>query len=420
MVSTYSFVNAQDQVEFSSTLNPVGSGARATGMGGAFIAVADDATAASWNPAGLIKLEKPEVSAVYSLFRRKQGYSSDAHPEIATENKMESDSLNYASVAVPFTAFNRNMLVSLNYQRLYEMNKMVDFEFIPQGSSVTQYIEFDQEGQLYAISPALAVQVTPEFYIGATLNLWKDWAGRNGWVMKQKTVAGNSFQTTAIDFRDEVDFEGVNGHLGFLWTINGNFTVGGVYKTAFDADLRHKFTETVTLDVPSLGIHEESPDSDSFDTSMEMPASYGVGLAYRHSDVWTVAFDIYRTDWSEFVLTDRDGNETNPVTREPISKGSLKDTTQIRLGTEYLHIRGTYVFPLRFGLFYDPEPAMGSVDDFYGISIGGGLVHGRIAIDWSYVYRTGNNTTGDIPSVKGSSADIYQHAAMVSSIFYFE
>ena len=58
------FVSAgAQQVEFSSTLNPVGSGARATGMGGAFISVADDATAASWNPAGLIQLERPEVSA---------------------------------------------------------------------------------------------------------------------------------------------------------------------------------------------------------------------------------------------------------------------------------------------------------------------------------------------------------------------
>ena len=36
-------------IEFSSSLTPVGSGARALGMGGAFIAIADDATAASWN-----------------------------------------------------------------------------------------------------------------------------------------------------------------------------------------------------------------------------------------------------------------------------------------------------------------------------------------------------------------------------------
>src|SRR5215467_2566989 len=43
----------------------VGSGARAFGMGGAFIAVADDGTASSFNPAGLCVLEKPEGSVVF-------------------------------------------------------------------------------------------------------------------------------------------------------------------------------------------------------------------------------------------------------------------------------------------------------------------------------------------------------------------
>ena len=43
----------------------VGAGARANGMGGAFTAIADDATAASWNPAGLAQLRQPEISVVH-------------------------------------------------------------------------------------------------------------------------------------------------------------------------------------------------------------------------------------------------------------------------------------------------------------------------------------------------------------------
>ncbi|MGA1863612.1 MAG: hypothetical protein ACMUHX_00970 [bacterium] len=49
-------------MDMQATPNPVGSGARAMGMGGAFIGVADDATAASWNPAGLLQLRQPEIS----------------------------------------------------------------------------------------------------------------------------------------------------------------------------------------------------------------------------------------------------------------------------------------------------------------------------------------------------------------------
>lgn len=40
-------LNCAFAFDFASSPNPVGSGARAMGMGGAFIAVADDATAAS-------------------------------------------------------------------------------------------------------------------------------------------------------------------------------------------------------------------------------------------------------------------------------------------------------------------------------------------------------------------------------------
>ena len=45
---------SEQEFNFGSSPNPVGSGARALGWGSAFIAVADDATAASWNPGGLI------------------------------------------------------------------------------------------------------------------------------------------------------------------------------------------------------------------------------------------------------------------------------------------------------------------------------------------------------------------------------
>ena len=52
--------------QLRSTFTLVGSGARAAGMGGAFTAVADDATAASFNPAGLAQLVISEASLVFA------------------------------------------------------------------------------------------------------------------------------------------------------------------------------------------------------------------------------------------------------------------------------------------------------------------------------------------------------------------
>src|SRR3989338_6938604 len=60
----------------NSTPLPVGSGARAIGQGSAFIAVADDATAASWNPGALIQLERPELSVVGSFLSTQQDFDT--------------------------------------------------------------------------------------------------------------------------------------------------------------------------------------------------------------------------------------------------------------------------------------------------------------------------------------------------------
>ena len=110
----------------ASTPNPVGSGARAVGMGGAFIAVADDATAASWNPAGLTQLKKPEFSFALSYFSRRDDFSSSNHPETGGVQKSLSKDLNYFSVAYPFKLLQRNMIVSLNYQLLYEFDRDIN------------------------------------------------------------------------------------------------------------------------------------------------------------------------------------------------------------------------------------------------------------------------------------------------------
>lgn len=41
----------------------IGVGPRATGMGSAYVAVSDDATAMYWNPAGIAGIEKNEIFA---------------------------------------------------------------------------------------------------------------------------------------------------------------------------------------------------------------------------------------------------------------------------------------------------------------------------------------------------------------------
>jgi long-subunit fatty acid transport protein len=436
------------QTEFSSTLNPVGSGARATAMGGAFIGIADDATAASWNPAGLIQLEKPEVSAVYSYFHRKQEYSSEAHPEMNSVQNMDSQGLNYASFVFPFNIMKKNIVASINYQRLYEMNKEYRFPFHVTFSDPSVRIlhqsghqDFMQEGFLYTLSPALAVEVTPEFSIGATFNLWDNVFGRNGWKVRSEEVQESTWErdlplplgkTLVIQSdvkmirKEENSFHGENWHFGFLWSPFSSWTIGGVYKTPFEADFEKKVTIMSELCFDSAFAGSpitlncvEGIESDRQDFVLKMPASYGVGVAYRYSDTLTFALDVYRTEWSRFVLQDSEENEKNPLTGADVKDGRLKDTTQVRMGMEYLIIRPKDVIPLRLGFFYDPEPATGHLDEYYGFSAGTGYAIGNVSFDISYQYRMGRDITTDFLTVSDSDPDIDQHTVTTSVIYYF-
>ena len=51
-----------------SDYNFLGAGARARGMGGAFFAVSNDPTAASWNPAGLSLMDKAQMDLSFNSY----------------------------------------------------------------------------------------------------------------------------------------------------------------------------------------------------------------------------------------------------------------------------------------------------------------------------------------------------------------
>ncbi len=422
------------QVINASTPNPVGSGARAVGMGGAFIAVADDATAASWNPAGLTQLRKPEISFALSYFKRRDDFSSSSHPEKSGLQKASSRDLNYLSAAYPFELFNRNMIVSLNYQRLYEFERDINTTIITKpafGLTLTgkDKVDFRQSGSLSTISPAFAIEVTPDFSLGATFNIWTDnlfW--RNGWesdtTIRSKKYVGGMFKGGGTleqveKFTDSdryYGFSGFNMHLGFLWDINNFVTIGGVVKTPFTADMQHERLMKRRTRRPGypLLITEQRVDEN---VELDMPLSYGLGVALRFSDRLTVSGDVYRTEWDHFRLEDGEGNRLSPTTGEPSYKSPIEETTQVRLGAEYLFINPRTVIPVRAGVFYDPEPSEKNPEDFWGFSLGTGLSVGDLIFDCAYQFRTGDNVEGDI--MAGTTADVEQHLFMMSFIYHF-
>lgn len=212
------------QVGVASPPVPVGSGARAMAMGGAFIATADDATAASWNPAGLIQLEKPELSVAGAYTERHADYTSDLNPEISNDTQDSGLNLNYFSVTYP-VSWPRNIVLSVNYQRLYDFERSFrhQFSYADAGLDLDQDIAYHQSGHVGAVGLAGAVELSPAISLGLTLNLWTDQLGwDNGWKERYRVRSVGSQAgvpvtiDTVIDDRYEA-FRGINASLGLLW-----------------------------------------------------------------------------------------------------------------------------------------------------------------------------------------------------------
>ncbi|MBN2468623.1 MAG: outer membrane protein transport protein [Deltaproteobacteria bacterium] len=426
-------------VRISSTFNPVGSGARAMGMGGAFIAVADDATAASWNPGGLIQLETPEVSVVYSCFHWRDDYSSRFHSEAAGMNETTGDDLNYLSAALPFQLFRKNFVASVNFQRLYDMYKDLGFDYNFAGRftdgtpwNLLLSENFRQQGGIKAFSPAIAYQVTPRLSIGATFNIWTDnlfWD--NEWTETTRatghgTLGSLPIETNTLTYEKFSNFEGFNMNLGFLWDMTRVITIGGVFKTPFTAHIDHSYSFFSGEFYPTLSRSVSNSFSYTDSMRIKMPASYGLGIAFRFSDALTCSFDIYRTQWSDFFRVIRGykqlfgDDEYSDIDNRARYQSIVHDTTQIRTGIEYLVILDETIIPLRFGLFYDPRPSHQHPHDFYGFSVGSGFMYANLVIDYAYQFRTGKNVEGGVLGIPNTKADIDQHTFLISMIYHFD
>ncbi len=409
-------------IEIPSSPNPVGSGARALGMGGAFIAVADDATAASWNPAGLDQLDHPEISMVGNFLHRVEDNRFGAISGADGDQTISETEINYLSATWPFSVCGRNMIVSLNYQHLYDFGAEWDFSLTSdlQGLRREERLHYQQKGKLSAVGIAYAVQVNLRLSFGFTLNIWDDDLSENKWEQRFSEVGKESLGNHTYNFEsyrhDRYSFSGVNGNIGLMWkSYDGKLTLGAVLKLPFEADLRHDYEYLTT----QPGSDRVTSKSSGENKTMDMPMSYGIGIAWRFSDEFTAALDVYRTEWDDFAITDSKGKETSPITGLLLSESDIDPTYQVRMGMEYLFIGSEYVFPLRTGLFYDPAPNQGSPDDFFGFSLGSGISTDRFSLDITYQYRFGNDVGGSVLKAWEFSQDIDEHTVYSSIIVYF-
>ena len=327
-------------------------GARSMGMGGAFIAIADDATAAEANPGGLVILSKPEVSAHFRLgsFQREFPNYFDV-PQTSDTFGAFSTSPSFFSVVFPFewAALSVYYHQQANFATDVQLAGLIDIAEIGDPFIV---ISEDQEF-LDVLSDNIGV--SGAFRLGPLVSL-------GGSVRFTRVQLESSSGITFRSIPPEEVFIGVEDgatgedravtfNLGVLVNSNGKVSGGVTFKQG--ADLVFGF-ESVLRACPlcfTLPDGSNLPEVTTLDVGprgFSVPRSLGFGLAVRPNDSWVVAVDASRIDYSVNQYAGLASFSEGGI--EPIEDG-----TEIHFGAEYTWLRGDTPIPLRFGAYFEPD-----------------------------------------------------------------
>lgn len=418
-------------------------GARSLGMGGAFLGLADDASAAEANPAGLTILRKPEFSVEGRNYQEQQVFStSGTYPDIsrtAFSHYSQRVDVTFASFVYPVKTFTfgayyheplRNegsgQVVPVRNDFTGEIKTNVpDFYLPTDGVSgpVTR-------AQCIALNTANPTKIACSGYtilpfLSAVDIHEKTFGLAGAWKIGKLSVGGtvryHRFGETAFTFRvnDTFDFDSISVQAtsditknnqtakdvhdvtfagGFKFEANDKLSFGGVYK------------QGAKYQTPTFAANSDT--SFNFvkvaDTTFHVPDIYGVGISFRPIPVLTINADAVRVKYSNLVDAFVSINQS---VRDAGNPFVAKDATEAHVGAEYF-FSTKIPFALRAGYWRDPSHAIqynGPLNDpnrvaaailfpkgenHNHVSAGAGLAWPRFQIDFGYdrsdLYRVGS------------------------------
>lgn len=336
-------------------------GARALGMGGAFLALADDASAAEANPAGLTILRQPEVSLEGRHWETDQSFAvAGDFPDLETAsltNRSRRAEVNFGSIVYPMGNF---AIAAYYHQPLAQrsdttvLGNNINFYLGPNGPVSPTQCDNDPKCLQYVLYPfRTAVDVSLKT-TGVAL------AYKIGSFSIGGAVKHMQFEETAFTFRTDTDFNPLTlvGQVGddsdttftggIKWEISPSFSFGAVYKqgASFETDLLFQ-------DLSSGG-----SEITFANPAFNVPDIYGAGIAFRPIPTLTISADVVNVGYSALsddfysVLDGIDGD----------AEYEVDDVTEYHVGAEYFFATQIPV-AIRAGWWRDPAHSLTFVGD---------------------------------------------------------
>ncbi len=365
--------------------NTFGLGARTMGMGGAFLAVADDFTTLYWNPAGLAQIRK------FELFGGLSHSELDAETEFTRGRAAETDNSktrpNSIGLVYPLYANRGGFAFALGYNRPQNFDSEVAVQGLdPSSGSVFSGFDVDEttlnSGGMGIWSLGMGVFISKNILLGGSIDFWHG-SSFNELDSAAEDIKNIDPEIESFAFHDTVerDYSGLSGRIGVLAFAGENVTLGGTVTLPADLEVNEVWEQQTIVQFDD---GEEGVDGDggSILYDIERPFEFGGGIAIKLLEKrLTLAGDMQFTDWTQ--------TEYDPLPAEDAQNNFNRhydSTVQVRLGAEYrIPVIETSV---RVGYFRDPIPFQDRDidDDRDFLTIGVGKVFDQIIkIDVAYM-----------------------------------
>ncbi len=386
-----------------------GIGTKARGMGGAFRAIADDWTAAYYNPAGYANILDNQVGGLYSFVHYRNEIVPNYKWDDTYETGIYNDRVNYndheilsnpaAGFLVRFPVFGETVFGLSAYQP-FDYNITWELFSPIQAYNDTVNLPGDQYRNNLDV---VAFQLTAgrefsedKLSLGVGFQLlradllYNNLYFRDNPLMSSTDPTFDLFQDRPYDKIPEWSNNdgygwGFGINAGMLWKLNEKFDLGGTINVPFsitiEGDAVNKFymPKNNTFLQDNLDYYLGTVEhlflagkpvvvKSDFEAKLDLPTSLGLGLKYQASEKLTLALDVEYTLWSMFEgLTFEYTNVTGlvgPADSSALAKNFFstdlsapvewENTAEFMLGAMYDY---SSIFTILGGLGFDQSPA---------------------------------------------------------------
>lgn len=323
-----------------------GTDARPMGMGGAGLAISDDASGIYWNPAGLAQMRRIEVAA--TLTHDRSEFSSELGGFTSSVSNT-STRFGNARVVYPFPTYRGSLVVAIGNDQFRNYDQDMEVRTLEgaQGERIEYHDTISESGKLSGWGFALAGEASPRLYVGGALFVHD---GNDDIAINQVTEDYDDANPDTLRLDDvietESDISGYSASFGVLYRVNQHLRIGATARSKMTLTFNgtQVFDDLTVLD---NGTEIFSPLSEVvFEDKLDFPPSFGVGGAASTGGL-TLALDARYTDWSQIAF------DQNPLGNRGLQE-QYTDNVSLSLGAEYLI--GQSPFRVRAGFLHDPVP----------------------------------------------------------------